>query len=125
MPNMRRREKVFGYLAVFSSFVGGCGLILLSIFDTKRFTTLHRLFLLIFILGVGFSAIFTVIEVYTPCLLLYPCLTAAAVSMVEQGLYVCKRTQTRVCGEGDNRDSSDLDRYRIRNNIVPERQRRR
>ncbi|KAF8920232.1 Frag1/DRAM/Sfk1 [Mucidula mucida] len=62
VPGMRRREKVFGYLAIVASFVGGCGLILLSIFDTKRYTTLHRLFLLIFILGVAFSALFTVIE---------------------------------------------------------------
>lgn len=50
-------------LAILGSFIGGCGLILLSIFDTKRFTSLHRVFLLVFIVGVGLSAIFTVIEV--------------------------------------------------------------
>ena len=33
-PNMRRREKVFSTLAVIGSFIGGAGLILLSIFDT-------------------------------------------------------------------------------------------
>ena len=60
---MRRRERVFSSLAILGSFFGGAGLILLSGFDTKRYTTLHRLFLLIFILGVGLSAIFTVIEV--------------------------------------------------------------
>jgi len=59
----RTRERVFGWLSVGSAFIGGCGLILLSVFDTKRYTTEHRLFLLIFILGVGFSAIFTCIEV--------------------------------------------------------------
>ena len=60
---MRRRERVFSGLAILGSFIGGCGLILLSIFDTKRFTSLHRVFLLVFIVGVGLSAIFTVIEV--------------------------------------------------------------
>jgi hypothetical protein len=62
IPNMRRRERVFSSLAILGSFLGGCGLILLSIFDTKRFTSLHRVFLLVFIVGVGLSAIFTVIE---------------------------------------------------------------
>jgi hypothetical protein len=50
-------------LAIFSSVVGGIGLVLLSIFDTKRFTSLHRGFLLVFMLGVVFSALFTVAEV--------------------------------------------------------------
>jgi len=62
IPNMRRRERVFSCLAILGSFIGGAGLILLSIFDTKRHPSLHRLFLLIFILGVGLSAIFTVAE---------------------------------------------------------------
>lgn len=62
MPNMRTRERVFGTLAVFGSFIGGSGLILLSIFDTKRFSSLHRLFLLIFMIGVALSAIFTIVE---------------------------------------------------------------
>ena len=60
---MRRRERVLSTLAIIGSFIGGCGLILLSIFDTKRFTSLHRVFLLVFIVGVGLSAIFTVVEV--------------------------------------------------------------
>lgn len=64
VPNMRRREKVFSILAIISAIVGGAGLILLSIFDTKRHTTLHRLFLLIFMLGVAFSALFTIVEVH-------------------------------------------------------------
>ncbi|KAK0204713.1 Frag1/DRAM/Sfk1 [Desarmillaria ectypa] len=62
VPHMRTRERVFGYLSIFGSFIGGCGIILLSIFDTKRHTSLHRVFLLVFILGVAISAIFTVIE---------------------------------------------------------------
>ena len=61
-PNMRRREKVFSTLAVIGSFIGGAGLILLSIFDTGRHHSLHRVFLLVFIVGVGLSAIFTIVE---------------------------------------------------------------
>lgn len=60
---MRKREKTFSILAILSSIVAGCGLILLSIFDTKRHTTLHRLFLLIFMVGVWLTAIFSVVEV--------------------------------------------------------------
>lgn len=59
---MRRRERVFSALAILGSFIGGCGLILLSVFDTKRHSSLHRVFLLVFIVGVGLSAIFTVVE---------------------------------------------------------------
>ncbi|KAF5367073.1 hypothetical protein D9758_003914 [Tetrapyrgos nigripes] len=62
MPNMRTRERVCGTLAVLGSFIGGAGLILLSIFDTKRHSSLHRLFLLIFMIGVALSAVFTIIE---------------------------------------------------------------
>ena len=63
VANMRRRERVLSSLAIVGSFMGGSGLVLLSIFDTKRYTNLHRIFLLVFIVGVGLSAIFTVIEV--------------------------------------------------------------
>ncbi|KAI0346168.1 hypothetical protein BDW22DRAFT_1405114 [Trametopsis cervina] len=62
IPEMRRRERVFSILAILGSFLGGAGLILLSIFDTKRHSSAHRGFLLLFIVGVGLSAIFTVIE---------------------------------------------------------------
>lgn len=61
-PNMRKREKVFSVLAILSSVVAGASLILLSVFDTKRYTTAHRLFLLFFMLGVWLTAIFAVIE---------------------------------------------------------------
>ena len=62
-PDMRVREKVFSALAILSSAVAGVGLILLSVFDTKHFTTLHRLFLLVFMLGVWLTAICSVVEV--------------------------------------------------------------
>ncbi|KAG9048674.1 hypothetical protein FS837_012302 [Tulasnella sp. UAMH 9824] len=55
-------QKVLAGLAIFGSVLGGAGLILLAGFDTKRYTTLHRLFLGLFMLGVALSAIFTVIE---------------------------------------------------------------
>ena len=63
---MRKRGHVFAVLAILGSLIGGVGLICLSVFDTKRFTSLHRVFLLVFILGVIISAIFTVIEVRSP-----------------------------------------------------------
>ncbi|KAI0043242.1 hypothetical protein FA95DRAFT_1609546 [Auriscalpium vulgare] len=61
-PDMRRRESVFSWLAVLGSVIGGAGLILLSVFDTKRHQSAHRGFLLMFMVGVGLSAIFTIIE---------------------------------------------------------------
>jgi hypothetical protein len=60
---MRRRERVFSILAIIGALIGGAGLILLSVFDTKRFPSAHRLFLLVFIVGVALSAIFSIIEV--------------------------------------------------------------
>jgi len=59
---MRRREKIFSVFAVLGSVLGGAGLILLSIFDTKRHPSLHRVFLLLFMVGVALSAFFTCIE---------------------------------------------------------------
>lgn len=50
-------------LAILSSVVAGASLILLSVFDTKHYTTAHRLFLLFFMIGVWLTAIFAVIEV--------------------------------------------------------------
>lgn len=66
LPAMRTRERVFSVLAILGSFIGGCGLILLTILDTKRHPTLHRIFLLVFMVGVALSAIFTVVEVCNP-----------------------------------------------------------
>ncbi|KAJ3505479.1 hypothetical protein NLJ89_g7392 [Agrocybe chaxingu] len=62
MPNMRTRERVFSSFAILGSFIGGLGLLFLSIFDTKRYTQAHRICLLVFVVGVALSAIFTVIE---------------------------------------------------------------
>ncbi|KAF5345001.1 hypothetical protein D9757_013986 [Collybiopsis confluens] len=62
MPNMRKRERVFSTLAILGSVIGGAGLILLSVFDTKRHPKMHDGFLLMFIVGVALSAIFTIAE---------------------------------------------------------------
>ncbi|PPQ96254.1 hypothetical protein CVT26_005581 [Gymnopilus dilepis] len=62
VPNLRTRERVLSILAIVGSFIGGCGLILLSILDTKRHTTAHRVCLLIFIVGIALSAIFSIVE---------------------------------------------------------------
>ena len=61
---MRKREFAFSYLAILGSVIGGAGLILLSCFDTKRHPSLHRVFLLVFIVGVALSALFTIAEVW-------------------------------------------------------------
>lgn len=60
---MRTRERVLAALAILGAFIGGLGLILLSIFDTARHPGLHRGFLLLFMAGVALSAIFTIVEV--------------------------------------------------------------
>jgi hypothetical protein len=59
---IRRLERTFDILSILSAFLGAVSLILLSIFDTARHPSLHRLFLLLFMLGVVFSAIFTTVE---------------------------------------------------------------
>jgi len=48
--------------AMAGSFIGGLRLLLLSIFDTKRYSSAHRAFLLVFIVGVALSAIVTMLE---------------------------------------------------------------
>lgn len=45
LPNMRRRERVFAGLAIIGGTMGGVCLILLSVFDTARHETAHRVFL--------------------------------------------------------------------------------
>jgi len=59
---MRTRERVFAALAIAGATLGGVSLILLSIFDTARHEKAHRSFLLIFMVGVAISALFTVLE---------------------------------------------------------------
>lgn len=60
---MRKIERISNSLAICSASVGGLGLILLSVLDTRRFSSAHRAFLLVFMVGVVLSAIFTISEV--------------------------------------------------------------
>lgn len=61
-PEHRRRERIFGRLAIVGAFIAMLGLAFLSGFDTGRYPTEHMIFLLVFMVGVALSAIFTVIE---------------------------------------------------------------
>jgi FtsH-binding integral membrane protein len=58
VPNASTTEKVLSGLTIFFAVIGTVGLILLSIFDTAREPKLHDVFLLFFIAGYVFSAIF-------------------------------------------------------------------
>ncbi|EPS43065.1 hypothetical protein H072_2869 [Dactylellina haptotyla CBS 200.50] len=62
LPNTSWAQRIFSIIAIFGAVVGSAGLILLSIFDTKRYTTLHRVFLAVFCGGVLVSALGTVLE---------------------------------------------------------------
>ncbi|KAL2256583.1 hypothetical protein VTK26DRAFT_1440 [Humicola hyalothermophila] len=57
-PNTTTGEKVLSGLTIVFAIIGTVGLICLSVFDTARHPRLHNLFLLLFILGYVFSAIF-------------------------------------------------------------------
>lgn len=58
----RRLEWWTDALSLLFGTMGAVALVLLTVFDTKRYTSLHRLFLFLFMLGVVLSAIFTTIE---------------------------------------------------------------
>ncbi|KAK6334113.1 hypothetical protein TWF696_002616 [Orbilia brochopaga] len=62
IPNTSLAQRVFSFVAITGAIVGGVGLILLSIFDTKRHKTTHRVFLTVFCAGVLVSALGTVLE---------------------------------------------------------------
>jgi hypothetical protein len=57
-PNTSVWQKVYSACATIAAIVGAAGLILLTIFDTKRHNKLHNIFLGVFILGYVVSAIF-------------------------------------------------------------------
>ncbi|CAE6360634.1 hypothetical protein BN14_03585 [Rhizoctonia solani AG-1 IB] len=62
LPNVRRRGAVMGVISCVCALIAAAGLSLLAGFDTLRYKTLHRLFLLIFMLGTVLSAIATTVE---------------------------------------------------------------
>jgi hypothetical protein len=57
-PNTSAWQKLYSACATFAAIVGAAGLILLTIFDTKRHSRLHLIFLGVFIIGYIVSAIF-------------------------------------------------------------------
>ncbi|RPA92185.1 hypothetical protein L873DRAFT_1710988 [Choiromyces venosus 120613-1] len=57
-----RLENTMDWLALATGSLGAVSLIFLSVFDTQRHVSLHRLFLFLFMLGVVLSAIFTTVE---------------------------------------------------------------
>jgi FtsH-binding integral membrane protein len=93
--DLRRREKAFSYLAIFGAFLGGAGLVLLSIFNDNKHKGLHDTFLLVFIVGVALSAIFTVVEVSDRSsmiiILFYTDWIAYTVPLDQQELRICSQ----------------------------------
>jgi hypothetical protein len=59
---IRRLERTLDALSLVAGLVGAVCLVLLAAFDTHRHPSLHRLFLLLFMMGVVFSALFTTVE---------------------------------------------------------------
>jgi len=59
---IRRLERTLDVLSLVAGSAGAVCLVLLAAFDTRRHPSLHRLFLLLFMTGVVFSALFTTIE---------------------------------------------------------------
>lgn len=55
-------ERIFDVLALLTSLMGAVSLVLLAVFDTYRYSSRHRLFLFLFMLGVALSALFTTLE---------------------------------------------------------------
>lgn len=62
--DVRRREKIFDWIAIIFTIIGSCGLILLSIFDAFNHSTVHWSMTLVFIVGVAISAVFQSAEVW-------------------------------------------------------------
>jgi len=62
VPNETWHQVLLSAIALLGAIAGSAGLILLSIFDTKRHPTLHDKFLALFAAGILVSAIGTVLE---------------------------------------------------------------
>ncbi|WVQ85367.1 hypothetical protein IAT38_007532 [Cryptococcus sp. DSM 104549] len=63
--DLRRREHVFDWLAIFFGIVGSCGLILLSAYNAFDHSTIHWCMTVVFVVGVAISAIFQSAEVWS------------------------------------------------------------
>jgi lysylphosphatidylglycerol synthetase-like protein (DUF2156 family) len=62
VPDKRITERLFDVLAILSGFIAAISLVLLSIFDVRHYSTVHGVLLVVNILGLSFSGIFTVSE---------------------------------------------------------------
>ncbi|OWZ77709.1 hypothetical protein C365_03463 [Cryptococcus neoformans Bt85] len=62
--NIGRKEKIYGYLAIFFCFVGCAGLFVLAKWNCYDYPTVHWDGTLVFIIGVALSAIFQTLEVW-------------------------------------------------------------
>ncbi|KAK6510942.1 hypothetical protein TWF506_010031 [Arthrobotrys conoides] len=62
LPNTSMAQRVLSIISIVGAAIGGVGLILLAVFDTRRYVTLHRVFLAVFCGGVLISALGTVLE---------------------------------------------------------------
>lgn len=60
--DLRRRELTFSWLAILGAVISAVGLITLSCRNDRDHKTEHDSFLLVFIVGVALSAIFTIVE---------------------------------------------------------------
>ncbi|KAI5358963.1 hypothetical protein Slin15195_G114120 [Septoria linicola] len=60
--NYSKSEKILSSLAIVAAMVGAAGLILLTIFDTVRYSNVHQAMLVVFIAGYIVSAIFICAE---------------------------------------------------------------
>lgn len=61
----RRRERIFDRLALLFGLLGCVSLTLLTVFDTARHHYLHLVFLLLYMLSIIISALFTTLEYYS------------------------------------------------------------
>ncbi|WWC60534.1 uncharacterized protein I303_103108 [Kwoniella dejecticola CBS 10117] len=63
--DLRKREKIFDWLAIVFCIIGSAGLVLLSAFNAFDHSTIHWTMTLVFIVGVALSAIFQSAEVWS------------------------------------------------------------
>lgn len=63
--DLRKREKVYDWIAIFFCIVGSAGLILLSAFNAFDHSTIHWCMTIVFIVGVALSAIFQSAEIWS------------------------------------------------------------
>lgn len=63
--DLRRREKIFDWVAIVFGIIGAAGLILCSIFDAFNYSYIHWPMALVFIVGTALSGIFQSAEIWS------------------------------------------------------------